>query len=1569
MFDDLFSRFRRTPAAQALLRRVEAGGALTCGGVAGASHAFVAAWLHHEFPDRPIVLVAEHLKAQETLHQDLGTWLGDSGQRSAVSGQQGAAANPVPHSPFPIPHSLLFFPAWETLPHEDKLPHADVISERLETLVALMANGELRMENQRTGARRKDSAFVIHNSPLLTTSITALLQRTFAPALLATRTRTLRRGERVDPLDLIEWLEDMGYDSEAQVSAKGDIALRGGIVDVFPLTSPWPVRLEFFGDELESLRTFDPVTQVSREGGGLEEIVLPPAGELGVLKREVTGKVISNQCLVGEAREGGAAAPPHSHPSLATLLDYLPDETIVILCEPEAIEAHAEAYAEQIPDGSPFFATWEELRGELLRRKLSVVALMEEELEETGGERLEDRGERREDSRSAAGSAPTPLAPLSTSLYPLASLPASLTLTSLDAFRPITQQMPTQEVALALRQEFFLQLLRWLRQGFNVQVLCNNDGEAQRFSELWQEIGMGSDFKGMEPRVGDMQRPSSETNWHIQFSKVCHHTSKVCHHEPKVPPHESKTGPHTLKEPPHGLKEDPHESKTPPHGLKVAPHEPKVLPHTSQTPPHGHELASHTLKPASHEPQASAHEQNSPAYAAKARAAGEQVSKMRSRKLDEGKPAQGRGSDLGAVLPHPSPLPLGEGANASALGAAPGTIGSRAVNRSPALSNVPPLPAGEGRGEGEMQRSASASLATTPDPRPYPPSPSPSVSLGSLARGFLCEAAKFVVVTDAEIFGRYKVQRPRRMKSAHAVAARSAMDIDFSELEEGDYVVHLQHGIGRFKGLKVLPSAAKKNATHLDPERLLSPHPSPLPQGEGTAPHALDSPHTPGSGPPLGASLPLPGGEGRGEGEKPPQLRSAPIPPRVEEGVECLVLEYAPSDTDREPPKLYVPITEAHLVSKYVGAGKLRPPLNTLGGKRWEKTKQQAERAVRDVAADLLKIQAQRATQPGHAFGPDTPWQREFESSFLYEETADQLRAIAEAKHDLEVAKPMDRLVCGDVGFGKTEVAIRAAFKCVMGGKQVAILVPTTVLAQQHYNTFRERMADYPVRVELLSRYRTKKEQLHVVEQLQAGAVDIVVGTHRLVQSDVTFKDLGLVVIDEEQRFGVMHKEKFKLMRTHVDVLTLSATPIPRTLYLALTGARDMSTIATPPQDRLPVETLVEHYDDRIIRDAIRREVERGGQVFFLHNRVTTIEVMRSKLQLLVPNARIVVGHGQMSGDELEDVMTKFVNGEADVLLSTTIIESGLDIPNANTIIIDRADRFGLSQLYQLRGRVGRYKHQAFAYLLLPRHARLLTDVRKRMSAIKQYAQLGSGFKIAMRDLEIRGAGNLLGAQQSGHITAVGFELYCTLLKQSVATLKGEKVKQRTNAGLRLDFLKLHAVEEGGEGNRKLGMGNRVEEQGRESRSQVSISVPRDSDVWVQPSRARAEESAIDNRQSAIPQAGAFLPPAYVPEPQHRIEAYRKLAQAETKADVEALGKELRDRYGKWPKPVELLLVATELRLLAGERGLDAIETKGDKLMLHRRGDFIQLGGKFPRLMKTEPLAVLKEIKKLLLSL
>ena len=1108
----MFADILKTPAAQSLARRLENGGALSFFGVAQSAQPFFAGLLQKKFPNRQIVLVAENLKTQESFQQDLETWLG---------------APP------------LFYPNWEIFPHENKLPHADVISERLQALVALSEN----------------SKFKTQNSKLIVTNVVALLQKTFSPNDLKNRTRKLQRGDKIVPLDLIEWLEEQGYEPEAQVSQKGEIALRGGIVDIFPPTSPWPIRLEFFGDELESLREFDPLTQISR--GEISEITISPAGELGILKAEIQ------------------KSETKSRNALATLIDYLPRAALFVFCEPELLAVHVENYEKEIPPDDSFFVSWEEFGKAITEKNFTKIDLAEVENPQSESRNLQFQ--------------------------------------NLEAFRPLIERAIDPQIAEAQRREFFQQIHRWLRQNYSVHVFCNNDGEKQRFEEIWKDYGFTAEKK-----------------------------------------------------------------------LQIL--------------------------------------------------------------------------------------------------------------------------------------------------------------IGNLSRGFICDEAKLVVITDAEIFGRYKIQRPRKLKSPHALATRSALDIDFTDLEEGDLVVLLQYGIGKFLGLKNLPATSISTLQ------------------------------------PSNASTNL--------------------------ETECLVIEYAPSGDATEAPKLYVPVSEAHLVSKYVGAGKAHPPLNQLGGTRWQKAKEQTERAVRDVAAELLRIQAARETQAGHAFKPDAPWQREFESAFIYEETPDQITAISETKSDMEKPKPMDRLICGDVGFGKTEVAIRAAFKCVMDGKQVAILVPTTVLAQQHFNNFRERMADYPVRIELLSRYRTKREQQKVVKDLAAGAVDIVIGTHRIVQDDIAFKDLGLVVIDEEQRFGVLHKEKFKRLRVLVDVLTLSATPIPRTLYLALTGARDMSTIQTPPHDRLPVETIVTQYDERIIRDAIQREINRGGQIFFLHNRVTTIDTMRAKLQALVPNARIVVGHGQMNSDDLEEVMTKFVNGEADVLLSTTIIESGLDIPNANTIIIDRADRFGLSDLYQLRGRVGRYKHQAYAYLLLPRHAQLLTDVRKRISAMKQYASLGSGFKIAMRDLEIRGAGNLLGAEQSGHITAVGFELYCQLLKQSVSSLKGEKIKPRVEVEVKLDFL--------------------------------------------------------DEKN---------LPESYVTEPHHRIEIYRKLAQATDKAALENLQKELRDRFGPIPPPVELLLQIGELKILASDKSVTAIEVAEDKLKLTRHGDFITLGGKFPRLTKKEPKARLKEIKRLLLAI
>ncbi|HYP16632.1 MAG TPA: DEAD/DEAH box helicase, partial [Opitutus sp.] len=502
--------------------------------------------------------------------------------------------------------------------------------------------------------------------------------------------------------------------------------------------------------------------------------------------------------------------------------------------------------------------------------------------------------------------------------------------------------------------------------------------------------------------------------------------------------------------------------------------------------------------------------------------------------------------------------------------------------------------------------------------------------------------------------------------------------LDFSELVEGDFVVHLQHGIALFRGLTKLDTA---------------------------------------------------------------------------QGVrEVISLEFDDHVT------LHVPLQESHLISRYVGLSKTKPQLGRIGSGRWEKARAAAERATVDLAAELLRIHAAREAQPGFAFPPDNTWQKEFEASFPFTETPDQLRAINEAKADMERTRPMDRLICGDVGFGKTEVAIRAAVKAVQGGRQVVVLVPTTVLAQQHLNTFRERMAGYPIAVEMVSRFRSRQEQKKILEETAAGHVDNLIGTHRVIQDDVKFRDLGLVVIDEEQRFGVKHKEVFKKMRETVDVLSMSATPIPRTLYLALTGARDLSVIETAPGNRHPIQTIVKTYDEKIVVEAIRHEIRRGGQVFYLHNRVQTIDLIASRLRELLPELNIGVGHGQMDSAELEREMTEFVAGRYHVLVCTTIIESGLDIPNCNTIIIEGADRFGLSQLYQLRGRVGRFKHQAYAYLLLHRHTRLLEVARQRLTAMRQHNQLGAGFRIAMRDLELRGAGNLLGAEQSGHIVGVGFE-------------------------------------------------------------------------------------------------------------------------------------------------------------------------------------------------------------------
>ena len=1071
----LFESVLGSPSIPLIKRRLAVGDFLSLNSLADAGKPFVVALLA-QISNRPVVVVTDGLKSQEAFFNDLQTFL---------PGAQ-------------------FYPAWETLPHEDKLPQADTIAARLKALTKL-------------------------DAPVTVASVQALMQKTFACATLDALRFTIALGDKLDLQEFSDRLGELGYTPEFQVNERGDLAVRGGIVDFFPLDRDLPVRVELAGDEIESIRSFDPVTQQSRDK--LESLTVTPAGELGLLKKSVE--------------------------TTTPLVDLLPRNALLVLNEPDDLLLAADQYARQIPAGDRFFVPW----AHTLAAGLATVQLTE-----------------------------------AIALDPPENY-INLKLASLDAFRPLDTRAPLPELAETMRRQFFEQMARWLDEGYRLHVLCSTDGERQRFEELWHE-------------------------------------------------------------------------------------------------------------------------------------------------------------------------------------AAPN--------------------------------------------RPI------SVAPGYLSRGFLWSDAKLAVVTDSEIFGRYKPARPRQ--KLHAASAPVA---DWTELEPGDYVVHIQNGIGKYLGLKTLEVSGTRQ--------------------------------------------------------------------------EALAIEYA------NEARLYVPVDQAHLVSKYIGAGKRAPKLHEIGGTLWQRQKFSAERAIMDLASELLEIHAARATLEGHPFSPDTSWQREFEAAFPYDETPDQLTSIDEMKADMEAKKPMDRLVCGDVGYGKTEVAIRAAFKAVMDGMQVAVLCPTTVLAEQHWNTFRERMAGYPITVEMLSRFRTPAESRKVVKLLAEGGVDIVIGTHRLLSADVLFKNLGLVVIDEEQRFGVLHKEKFKQLRKLVDVMTLSATPIPRTLYMALTGARDMSTIDTPPVDRLPVETIIAPYDERLIKQAIQREINRGGQVYFLHNRVQSIDAVAERLRTLMTDASdivIDVGHGQMSDDELETVMHGFVKGHTDVLVCTTIIESGLDIPNANTIIIDRADRFGLADLYQLRGRVGRYKHQAYAYILVPRHMQLIQTARKRISAIKQYSSLGSGFKIAMRDLEIRGAGNILGAEQSGHITAIGFDLYCQLLKESVARLKGEKPKRLAQVTMKLDFM----THESGE-------------------------------------------------------TFARIPTGYIKDNRLRIQAYRKIAGVVELPEVEGLRREFRDRYGKLPREVRLLLQCAEVKVLAATAHIDVIETKEDKIMLSQSGQLFQVGGKFPRFTKLRPEDKLTELKKLFDSL
>ena len=684
------------------------------------------------------------------------------------------------------------------------------------------------------------------------------------------------------------------------------------------------------------------------------------------------------------------------------------------------------------------------------------------------------------------------------------------------------------------------------------------------------------------------------------------------------------------------------------------------------------------------------------------------------------------------------------------------------------------------------QRPGSRSVLASADEPIAPPAESDMTFVhGSLQEGFSVRGLD--LLTDNEIFGWIRPE-PRRRPTAKALPPESA----FADLKTGDFVVHIEFGIGLFTGL------VRRTVDGLDREYL-----------------------------------------------------------QVEFG---------------DGGQVYVPIHQADRLTRYIGSDDRPPTLSRLGSPEWTSTRERARRAALDTARDMLALYARREASQGRAFSPDTPWQRELESSFPYVETDDQLRAIDEVKRDMQRPRPMDRLICGDVGYGKTEVALRAAFKAVMDGVQVAVLVPTTVLAQQHFQTFSQRLAAYPVRVEMLSRFRTPAEQDRIIHLLSEGKVDILIGTHRLLQRDVLFPNLGLVVIDEEQRFGVAHKEYLKKLRTEVDVLTLTATPIPRTLYLSLSGVRDISTINTPPEERMPIVTRVGPYDDKQVRQAILRELERGGQVFYLHNRVETIRPVREKLAALVPEARIRIGHGQMPEHELEQTMDAFVRREVDVLLCTSIIESGLDIPNSNTLIVDRADTFGLAQLYQLRGRVGRGPVRAYAYFFTDRRHRPTPEAYDRLQALAEQTDLGGGYAIAMRDLEIRGAGEILGTRQSGHIAAIGFYLYTRLLAQAVRRLRAER------EGLVPEMENLPP----------------------------SVDLP----------------------------LAAALPEEYVPDRDLRLRLYRRMAELAAEDELAALRKELEDRFGPLPSAAENLLYQLRVKILAQRAGADTVAMEGGMLTI-----------------------------------
>lgn len=1059
-----------------------------------------------------------------------------------------------------VQEAVLPLPSHEVDPYRGLAPHMSVMSARTRALHAAA-----------TGTAR-----------VIVASATALLPRLSAPERLLSASLALEPGVEIDPRELAERLADAGFLREDPVDQHGEFCVRGGVVDVFPVGSERPFRLDFIGDTIEQIREYDPATQ--RSVGEVSRVLILPLKETFAPGDRPTAD--SPKGAEGAQAEGatvsGVGTPARDSRSFGSYSPPSPRVSSTFATE------RTPSGPRRAPLGSPEPPPLDPATG---GEDLSWAWQGDDDWDEDeggDGDRGGRNGRRGNGARGRGREEDTawevesdalpddnPVVEANALLQPGADLSASL----LDyVAQPLIYISEPDEVRARAEKSL-------------AQYEASHAEMALRGREL--------------PPPSALFTPLDDLDALFELGTV-------------------------LEE------------------LEIGPADTSI-----------------------------------PAEGA----------------LSEARSAESKGSTIS--IPSPpfhgrigdwvSEIRAARAARETVLfvAATPGRA-ERVVEllKDYELLAVPvfvdPRHRDNLQARGEMVHGASVLVAT-----------------GLLSRGFRLPAAALRIFAETDVF-----EEEHRPSERRRAAARTFLS-DFRDLKVGDYVVHVDHGIGVFVGLKQI---------------------------------AVD---------PYGG---------------PTQ--------------EFLELRYAGED------KLFVPVERLDLLQKYTGAG--RPALDRLGGTTWEKAKTRVKKAMRDMAEELLKLYAARKALAGHAFSPDTHWQEEFDAAFPFELTPDQQAAIDDIKRDMESPVPMDRLLCGDVGYGKTEVAMRAAFKAVMDGKQVAFLAPTTVLAFQHLKTLRERFAGFPVTIDMVSRFRTRAEIKKTLEELAAGKVDIIVGTHRLLSKDVSFKDLGLLVVDEEQRFGVAHKERIKQMRRKVDVLTMTATPIPRTLNMSLVGIRDMSVIETPPKDRLAIQTNVVRFDQDLIARAIRAELARGGQVYFIHNRVESIYSIGQLLQRLVPEARVVVGHGQMSEDALERAMVDFVARKYDVLLATTIVENGLDIPNVNTIVINRADRYGLSQLYQLRGRVGRSDRPAYAYLLVPPGNTLSPVARKRLAAIREFSELGSGFRVAALDLEIRGAGNLLGGEQSGHIEAIGFEMYTKLLEQTVRELKGEEIEDEARATVNL---------------------------------------------------------------------------------------------------------------------------------------------------------------------------------------